>query len=151
MWKRFYCRFRFHFVFQILVAIPFSELEAVNRFHIPNYNIPSPHWLASSTINCSFLGKGLRNSYAGASSAYSRSPEMKTSFRRSVIMEDNESYHDGQFDRGQSHRSLFYVWLNGVNAESSKERLFLLSIWKLSVSVGYSFQLLPQISLYVLT
>ena len=28
-------RFRFHFVVQILVAIPSSKLEAVNRFHIP--------------------------------------------------------------------------------------------------------------------
>ena len=39
MWKRsiFGCfRFRFHFVVQILVAIPFSKLEAVNRFHIPS-------------------------------------------------------------------------------------------------------------------
>ena len=41
MWKRSILgrfRFRFHFVVQILVAIPFSKLEAVNRFHIPSIN-----------------------------------------------------------------------------------------------------------------
>ena len=32
--------FRFHFVEQILVvAIPPTEMEAVNRFHIPDYDI----------------------------------------------------------------------------------------------------------------
>jgi len=40
---------------------------------------------------------GLRNSYAGMPSAYSRSPDTKTSFRRSVIMEDSESYQEGQY------------------------------------------------------
>ena len=34
---------------------------------------------------------GLRNSYAGSSSAHTRSPETKNAFRRSVIMEDSES------------------------------------------------------------
>ena len=39
---RFSCRFhrfRFHFVVQILVAIPPTKTEAVNRFHIPNSDI----------------------------------------------------------------------------------------------------------------
>ena len=48
MWKRSILgrfRFRFHFVVQILVAIPFSKLEAVNRFHIPSIQ----KWAAKRT------------------------------------------------------------------------------------------------------
>ena len=35
---RFRFRFRFHFAVQILVAIPPTKMEAVNRFHIPSCN-----------------------------------------------------------------------------------------------------------------
>ena len=49
------------------------------------------------SITFLLLVVGLRNSYAGSSSAHSRSPETKNVFRRSVIMEDSESGNDRQY------------------------------------------------------